>query len=192
MGWNYLSIHKLQRLRRWSLGTDKWIHPTLHNGCNYLSMPGSKLIRVGKKGPLSVASATELDNCAVLRLLCMLTEKRNCAREMELPFSQIPTKLYNFSWQHSLTSNGSWCMGIKGESTVCVTFTWDMYIYICVVYSLCLFFCLFITVTWWYVWCIEWQPRGSTGMFGNLMAIYHIMLQFIKKHSRYVMLMIWK
>ena len=28
------------------------------------------------------------------------------------------------------TSNGSWCMGIKGEmsGTVCVTFTWDMYI----------------------------------------------------------------
>ena len=30
-----------------------------------------------------------------------------------------------------LTSNGSWCMGIKGEmsGTVCVTFTWYMYIY---------------------------------------------------------------
>ena len=29
------------------------------------------------------------------------------------------------------TSNGSWCMGIKGEmsGTVCVTFTWYMYIY---------------------------------------------------------------
>ena len=29
------------------------------------------------------------------------------------------------------TSNGSWCIGIKGEmsGTVCVTFTWDIYIY---------------------------------------------------------------
>ena len=26
------------------------------------------------------------------------------------------------------------------------------YVYICVVYSLCFFYCLFITVTWWYVW----------------------------------------
>ena len=28
------------------------------------------------------------------------------------------------------TSNGSWCIGIKGEmsGTVCVTFTWDIYI----------------------------------------------------------------
>ena len=42
-----------------------------------------------------------------------------------------------------VTSNGSWCMGIKGEmsGTVCVTFTWDMYIYIWVVYSLCFFCC---------------------------------------------------
>ena len=33
-------------------------------------------------------------------------------------------------WKY-MTSNGSWCMGIKGEmsGTVCVTFTWYMYIY---------------------------------------------------------------
>ena len=41
------------------------------------------------------------------------------------------------NWRNQLvtpnhqTSNGSWCIGIKGEmsSTVCVTFTWDIYIY---------------------------------------------------------------
>ena len=63
------------------------------------------------------------------------------------------------------TSNGYWCMGIKGEmsGTVCVTFTWDMYIYIYiwVVYSFCLFCCLFIVVTWWYVWCIEWASGNQ-------------------------------
>ena len=37
-------------------------------------------------------------------------------------------------WRHcneKMTSNGSWCIGIKGEmsGTVCVTFTWDIYIY---------------------------------------------------------------
>ena len=40
MGWNYLPIVKLQRLYRWSLGKDKQFHPTLYNGCNYLSMLG--------------------------------------------------------------------------------------------------------------------------------------------------------
>ena len=61
------------------------------------------------------------------------------------------------------TSNGSWCIGIKGEmsGTVCVTFTWDIYIYIWVVYSFCLFCCLFIIVTWWYMWCIVWQVASK-------------------------------
>ena len=36
-----------------------------------------------------------------------------------------------------------------------------IYIYIWVVYSLCFFCCLFITVTWWYVWCIEWASGNQ-------------------------------
>ena len=40
----------------------------------------------------------------------------------------LPWSLASTPWA---TSNGSWCMGIKGEmsGTVCVTFTWYMYIY---------------------------------------------------------------
>ena len=41
VGWNYLSIPKLQRLHRWSLGMDKSLHLTLCNGCNSSSMPHS-------------------------------------------------------------------------------------------------------------------------------------------------------
>ena len=61
------------------------------------------------------------------------------------------------------TSNGSWCMGIHGEmpGTVCVTFTSDMYIW--VVYSFCLFCCLFIIVTRWYVWCIVSASGAGLG-----------------------------
>ena len=50
MGWNYLSIPKLQRLHRWSLGMDKQFHPIFYNGCNYLSMLGLKLNHVSKRG----------------------------------------------------------------------------------------------------------------------------------------------
>ena len=71
----------------------------------------------------------------------------------------LDTKVYMIEYENmtKLTSNGSWCLGIKGEmsGTVCVTFTWDMYIYMWVVCSLCFFCCLFITVAWWYVWCFE-------------------------------------
>ena len=39
------------------------------------------------------------------------------------------------------------------------------------------------------VLCGKWQARESTGMLGNLMAIYYIMPQFIQNHSRFVMFM---
>ena len=45
-GWNYLSIPKLQRLHRWCLGMDKSRHPTLYDGCKYLSTLGSKLTNI--------------------------------------------------------------------------------------------------------------------------------------------------
>ena len=34
-----------------SLGMDKEFHPTLYNGCNYLSMVGLDLNHVSKRGP---------------------------------------------------------------------------------------------------------------------------------------------
>ena len=51
MGWNYLSINKRQRRNRWSLGMDKWFHPTLYRTCDNLSMLIFKLIHVSKSGP---------------------------------------------------------------------------------------------------------------------------------------------
>ena len=48
MGWNYLSIPKLQRLHRWSLGMDKQFHPTVYYVCSYLL--GLKLNHVSKRG----------------------------------------------------------------------------------------------------------------------------------------------
>ena len=51
MGLNYLSIPKLQRCNRWSLGMDKKFHPIVYNECDYLSMLGLKLNPVSKRGP---------------------------------------------------------------------------------------------------------------------------------------------
>ena len=50
MGWNYLSIPKLQRCNRWSLGMDKLFHPTLYQVYDYLSMLWLKLNHVSKSG----------------------------------------------------------------------------------------------------------------------------------------------
>ena len=55
MGWSYLSIPKLQRLRWWSLGMDRQFNPTLCNWCSHLSMRGLKVIHVSKRGPCGVS-----------------------------------------------------------------------------------------------------------------------------------------
>ena len=49
-----LSIPKLQRCNRWSLGMDKQFNPTFYQACNYLYMLGLKLNHVSKKGPWDV------------------------------------------------------------------------------------------------------------------------------------------
>ena len=51
MGWIYLSSPKLQWCDCWSLGMDKWFHPTHYWACDYLSMLGLKLIHVIKRCP---------------------------------------------------------------------------------------------------------------------------------------------
>ena len=48
---HYLSIPKLQRFHRWSLGMDNYFHPTPSNGCNYLSKLWLNLIHVSKMSP---------------------------------------------------------------------------------------------------------------------------------------------
>ena len=49
VGWNYLSIPKLQRLHRWSLRMNKEFHTTPYSGCNYLSMLYLQLIHVSER-----------------------------------------------------------------------------------------------------------------------------------------------
>ena len=47
-----------------------------------------------------------------------------------------------------------------------------IYVYIWVVYSLCFFCCLFITVTWWYVWCIEWASGNQEEVQACLVTLW--------------------
>ena len=50
MGWNNVSIPKLQRYNRWSLGMDKYFIPHFTWAFNYLSMAGLNIIHVSKSG----------------------------------------------------------------------------------------------------------------------------------------------
>ena len=87
MEWNYLSIPKLQRLHRWSLGMDKLFHPTLHNGCDYISMLGLKLTHVSKRGYWRLLKyRIYLRNPKVLK-----------SRGISFVNSYLPTNSWNFA-----------------------------------------------------------------------------------------------
>ena len=121
---------------------------------------------------MSVMASQITSVSIVCSIVCLGADQRKHQSSTSLAFVRggFPNK--------GPTSNGSWCMGIKGEmsGTVFVTFTWDMYIY---ELFIAFFFFLF------FVHCFN-----VMGMFGNLMAIHYIMLHFIQNHSRFVMPMI--
>ena len=54
------------------------------------------------------------------------------------------------------TGLDAWASRVKCPARF-VSHLHEICIYIWVVYSFCLFCCLFIIVTWWYMWCIVWQ-----------------------------------
>ena len=64
---NYLFILKLQLCNRWSLKMDKKFHPTLYNGCIYLSMLGLKLNHFSKMGVL--ISRSRFSDSSVNRII---------------------------------------------------------------------------------------------------------------------------
>ena len=86
MGWNYLSIPKLQRLHRWSLGMDKSFHATLYNVCDYLSMLRLKLNHVSKSGPwrcaLMIPTTRTVARAAISVAILMMRAKMQWVLEL--------------------------------------------------------------------------------------------------------------
>ena len=77
----------------------------------------------------ATSQSLTLINFSLIKRLCSCG---SAGREYDIALNDVVSSIYR-------TSNGYWCMGIKGEmsGTVCVTFTWDMYIYI-YIYMSCL------------------------------------------------------
>ena len=62
--------------------------------------------------------------------------------------------------------------GWKVRHGLCHIYMRYVYIYIWVVYSLCFFCRLFITVTWRYVWCIEWASGNQEEVQACLVTVW--------------------
>ena len=72
-------------------------------------------------------------------------------------------------WQ--ATGLDAWASRVKCPARF-VSHLHEICIYIWVVYSLCVFCCLFITVTWWYVWCIEWESGNQEEVQACLVTLW--------------------
>ena len=114
MGWNYLSIPRLQRCIRWSLGIDKYFHPTLYWACDYLSMVGLKLnhAETGLQGPVESChyviegiktawSQRNHGSCLSVKTVCpgmkiTITNKRRSPRRSA--FMKVIRMLLNTIW----------------------------------------------------------------------------------------------
>ena len=75
-------------------------------------------------------------------------------------------------WSMCWTSNGSWCMmqGWNVRHGLCHFYM--RYVYKWVLYNFCLFCCLFIIVTWGYVWCIEWASGNQEEVQACLVTLW--------------------
>ena len=69
------------------------------------------------------------------------------------------------------TGLDAWASRVKCPARF-VSHLHEICIYIWVVYSLCFFCCLFITVTWWYVWCIEWASGNQEEVQACLVTLW--------------------
>ena len=119
---NYL----LQRLHRWSLRMDKWFHPTLYTGCDYISMQGLKLIHVSKRGHWRrhIPSWIVATNGYYERLL--LIRRRQLERlgkktlQLELNFHQ--ENKFNLFFENGFAKCGPFCPGGLGVLFFCFEF----------------------------------------------------------------------
>ena len=141
MGWNYLSIPKLQWLHRWSLRRDKWFHPTL-----YIEGKPSHIPMVIHAYITSVAELTHwgwVTHICVSKLTIIGSDNGlSPARRQTIiwtddgilligplgtSFSEILIEIHTFSFQkmHLKMSSGKWrpfCLGLN--MLTMVTYSW--------------------------------------------------------------------
>ena len=85
---------------------------------------------------------------------------------MKLRFPRVLTPTFQ-----QATGLDAWASRVKCPARF-VSHLHEICIYILVVYSLCFFCCLFITVTWWYVWCIEWASGNQEEVQACLVTLW--------------------
>ena len=106
---------------------------------------------------VSELNDTDVKSFGVLVRMSQAVESTNFTTIVfNLPHIMAPKSRTNY---RQATGLDAWASMVKCPARF-VSHLHEICIYIWVVYSLCFFCCLFITVTWWYVWCFE-RARGN-------------------------------
>ena len=129
----------------------------------------------------------ELTNTSLILGLCTANERRRYkvttsligwaqAQNQPANITPVPAPWRSYVempivsiWQ--ATGLDAWTSRVKCPARF-VSHLHEICIYIWVVYSLCFFCCLIITVTWWYVWCIEWASGNQDEVQACLVTLW--------------------
>ena len=108
----------------------------------------------------------------------LLNPIEKCRRMYMYFLTVIYTKIYN---KQRVLMHGH--QGWNVRHGLCHIYMRYVYIYIWVVYSLCFFCCLFITVTWWYVWCFEWANGNQEEVRACLVTLWLFIISCYSKYK---------
>ena len=117
----------------------------------------------GIPGACATHNFTYLARGPLSRLMCVMKP----LSEPMLRYWQLDPKKAN---KQRVLMHGH--QGWNVRHGLCHIYMRYVYIYIWVVYSLCFFCCLFITVTWWYVWCFEWASGNQEEVQACLVTLW--------------------
>ena len=112
-GWSYLSIPKLQRCNRWSLGMEKQFHLTFYNGGNYISMLGLKSTDYSMLVKGATAEFTHDLYALSYQISVKISIKASKPRDMDLKLSD-----YSEIWQASCWYHGDTCQISERQNDV--------------------------------------------------------------------------
>ena len=136
-------------------------------------MPGAQVIyQFGIASSIIVPYIQYLSQCIVVMTLgnglVLLTERWKYTMIYIKLKSTMP---YGITRPQQATGLDAWASTVKCPAWF-VSHLHKICIYIWVVYSFCLFCCLFIIVRWWYVWCIEWASGNQEEVQACLVTLW--------------------
>ena len=114
VGWNCLSIPKLQLWNSWSLWMDKQFHPTLHQARDCLSVLGFELIHVSERGHWR----RKLLNVSIITLDCFCNPNIVVIYYLSFHCKSLSGNQSNYPFSVKIFREGQWNWHESAKSSI--------------------------------------------------------------------------